>query len=392
MFIDVILDRTAVPIDEDVFTTLLENSVAGTYKVYERALEKRIIKFSDLMFLASRGDIPYSLFFAPLPHVREQVRKKTDKLLAGVSRDTFSIGSRSKVELRDVELIVKDLIRKQQLVRKHDPSLERNKLVGLLQRPGPSVDADAARLSSALGLSHEMLRTCRSKADALDLMIERLEANQVLVSQSVQHHMPQRLTHVKFSGMSIRDNKVPYIFLAGGDHGDDQEPTGRTIFTLTLMTVLVARRIFAPMTWDGGSTETDPGREYDIAGAMLMPTERMKSINPTTLDDMRAASDQFKVTPSAVTVRAMRLGLVSGKTASGYLDELREEFRRKPTGGPRNKILPENAVRKYAGREFTQRMLHALDSMSITPGEFCRTVCLNQLRPTQLGDLRRAVG
>src|SRR5690625_7905869 len=69
--------------------------------------------------------------------------------------------------------------------------------------------------------------------------------------------------------MTIRDNKVPYIFLAGGDHGDDQEPVGRTIFTLALMTVLVARRIFAPMTWDGGSAETDPGREYDIAGVML---------------------------------------------------------------------------------------------------------------------------
>src|SRR5690554_2003480 len=65
--------------------------------------------------------------------------------------------------------------------------------------------------------------------------------------------MPQRLTHVEFSGMTIRDNKVPYIFLAGGDHGDDQEPVGRTIFTLALMTVLVARRIFALMTWDGGS-------------------------------------------------------------------------------------------------------------------------------------------
>jgi hypothetical protein len=57
--------------------------------------------------------------------------------------------------------------------------------------------------------------------------------------------MPQRLTHVKFSGMTIRDNKDPFIFLAGGDHGDDQEPDGRTLFTLALITVLVARRIFA---------------------------------------------------------------------------------------------------------------------------------------------------
>src|SRR5699024_482276 len=158
-----------------------------------------------------------------------------------------------------------------QLVRKHDPSLQRNSIVGLLRDDTSAVEADAARLMSAIGLSNEELRSCRTKTKTLALNIVRLDAHQLLVSRRVPLYVPQRLTHVEFSGMTIRDNKVPYIFLAGGDHGDDQEPVGRTIFTLALMTVLVARRIFAPMTWDGGSAETNPGREYDIAGAMLMP-------------------------------------------------------------------------------------------------------------------------
>lgn len=392
MAIDVLLDGETVPVDEAVFRTLLDNSVAGTYKGYENALDSHRIKFSDLVSLAEKGDIPYSLFFAPFTLVQEQVKKKTEKLLAGLSKDTFSIGSRSKVELRDVELIVKDLIRKQHLVRKHDKSLQRNKIVGVLRHDGSSIEADAARLMSAIGLSHEAVRACKTKEKALDLIINRLEANQVLVSRSVQHYMPQRLTHVKFSGMTIRDNKMPFIFLAGGDHGDDQEPAGRTIFTLALMSVLVARRIFAPMTWDGGSIQTDPGREYDIAGAMLMPCDRFKAIGPTSLNDMRIASDEFKVTASAVTVRAMRLGMINAETTSNYLAQLREEFRSRPKGGPRSQIHPENAVRKYNGRELSRRMLHALDSQSISPGEFCRAVCLNHLKPYQINDLRRALG
>ncbi|WP_257479144.1 hypothetical protein [Acidipropionibacterium jensenii] len=392
MSIDVLIDGTAVSIDDAVFTTLLDNSVAGTYKAYGDALQSGSIKFKDLLYLADRGDIPYPLFFSPLPLVREQVRVKTEKLLAGVSRDTFSIGSRSKVDLRDVELIVKDLIRKQQLVRTHDTSLERNRIVGLLRNEGPSPDADAARLMSAIGLTHDAVRACRTKQKALDLLIDRLEANQVLVSRSVQNYMPQRLSHVRFSGMTIRDNKVPFIFLAGGDHHDDQEPVGRTIFTLTLMTVMVARRIFAPMTWDGGSIDTDPRREYDVAGAMLMPAERLREMGPVSLDDMKAASDEFKVTASAVTVRSMRVGMITGETASNYLEELRVEFNSQPRGGPRSPILPENAVRKYNGAEFTRRMLRALDSMSISPGEFCRAVCLNHLKPSGIEGLRRAVG
>ena len=392
MTISVLVNGVAVPIDEAVFTTLLDNSVAGTYTGYERAIESRSIKLTDLLFLARRGDIPFPLFFAPLPLVQSQVAVKTQKLLAGVSKDTFSIGSRAKVELRDVELIVKDLIRKQELLRTHDTTLRRNEIVGLLPKPDPSPDVDATRLMSALGLSHERIRACRKKEDALELMIECLEANQILVSRSVQHYMPQRLTHVSFSGMTIRDSKVPFIFLAGGDHGDQQEPVGRTVFTLALMTVLVARRIFAPMTWDGGSSDTDLGAEYDIAGAMLMPHERLRAINPSSLEDMKRASDEFKVTASAVTVRAMRLGIISGDIARSYLDALRDQFNDLPKGGPRNPILPENAVRKYGGRELSKRMLRALDATSISPGDFCRAVCLNHLKPDQISDLRRAVG
>ncbi len=392
MTIDVILGGDAVQIDEAVFRMLLDNSVAGTYVAYENALALGSIHFSDLVRLARKGEIPYPLFFAPLPLVQAQMAAKTKKLLAGVSKDTFQIGTREKVELRDVELIVKDLIRKQEMLKRHDDSLSRNKIVGLLRKPGASPEADADRLMSALGLTHEAMRSCRKKESALDLMIDHLEAKQVLVSRSVRGYMPQRLTHVRFSGMTIRDSKIPFVFLAGGDHGDSQEPVGRMIFTLALMSVLVACRIFKAVTWDGQSTGVGRGREYDIAGAMLMPTERMRELRPTSLDDMKSAGNEFKVTPSAVTIRAMRLGQINGETARAHLEQLREEFGRRPETNGMKSINPENAVRKYAGRELSRRMLDVMDSGGIAPKEFCRAVCLNKLKPGQLGDLRRAVG
>lgn len=389
--IDVLLGGSAVAVSEAVFRTLLDNSVAGTYADYSHALECGSIKFSALVSLARRGEIPYALFFAPLPLVQAQVAAKRKKLLAGVSKKTFSIGSRALVELRDVELIVKDLIRKQELLKRHDRSLIENPIVGLLRKPGATADADADKLRAAIGLGQDELRSCRTKEKALDVLIERLEANQVLVSRSVQHYMPQRLTHVKFSGMTIRDRAVPFVFLAGGDHSDYQEPVGRTIFTLTLMTVLIGRRIFAPMTWDGTSMGTKVGREYDIAGAILMPRGRMKELSPTSLEDMKSAAEEFKVTASAVAVRAMRLSLVTGELAAAHLDELRFEYSQRAQPKHRNQPRPENAVRKYNGRELTKRMLDALDSNDISVGEFCRSVCLNHIKPHQVGDLRRAV-
>ena len=388
--IDVLLNGTKTPIDKHVFVALLENSVAQTYTGYGRALASSSIAFSDLVALSRHGDIPFTLFFAPLPFVESQIRAKTSKLLSGVSKTTFSINSRTRVDLRDVELIVKDLLRKQELLKKHDRSLAKNDIVGLLAKPGRTVEADASRLMSALGLGGEALRASRDKSAALALMIDGLEANQVLVSQSVSNFMPQRLSGVKFSGMTIKDTKVPYIFLAGGDPGDNQEPTGRRVFTLALMSVLVARRIFAPVTYDGSSIGTDVGREYDIVGAMLMPADLVCSLDLKDLADIKAAADKFKVTPSALTVRAMRLRTIDRETAVAHLDLLAREYASRPKATARQPKAV-NAVRKYNGREFSTRMLEALDGGRLSRREFCRSVCLNHIKPSEIDEFRRAL-
>ena len=390
MTIDVILRGTTTPIDETVFTGLLENSVASTYRSYDRALEAACISFEDLLFLSRKGDIPYVLFFAPLAVVEKQIQMKTDKLLSGLSKTTFSVNSRNHVHLGDIELIVKDLLRKQTLLKTHDKTLKPNRIVGLLSRPGPAIEDDANKLMDALGLSHDAIRSARNKKDALELLISQLESNQVLVSRSVQNFMPQRLVGVKFSGLTIRDSKVPYIFLAGGDHGDYQEPTGRMIFTLVLMSVLVARKIFAPVTYDASSPGSEVGREYDIVGSMLMPKQALQAVPLETLDEVKAAADEFKVTPSALTVRAQRLSMIRTDTAVSHLSQLQREFGLRPKPQARQPKAV-NAVRNYNGREFSRRMLDVLDTGRISKGEFCRVVCLRHISPSQINDFREAL-
>src|SRR5699024_12832543 len=99
----------------------------------------------------------------------------------------------------------------------------------------------------------------------------------------------------------------------------------------------------------------------------------------------------LKVTARPATWRTMGLGITNRDTASHHLDHQHGEIRSLPKGGPRSPIHPKNAVRKYNGRELTVRMLHALDGGSISPGEFCRSICLNKLKPSRIDDLRRAV-
>lgn len=387
--IDVMLDGKSWQVSRAVFEKLFANSVVHARAPYRRALETSQISYADLVDLARKAEIPHPLFFAPLEFVEAQIYAKTARLLQGVRADTFTINTRAVIEIRDIELIVKDLLRKQQLVRDADSTLQKNRIVKLLRNSRLNLKEEASALVDALGLDLVAFRNTSNKSDALEFLIEVLEGNQIFVARSVRGYMPQ-LINVKFSGMSVRDTKVPYIFLTGGDHGDFQEPIGRQVFTLMLMTVLLARGIFAPVSFDASTLAPHPGRDYDVVGEILMPVRDVGGLRLDGLKAVKDAANTFKITPSALVVRALRLGFMDRDTALDYLEQLRVEFQSQ--GKPKSRQpKPVNAVKKYGSRALVSRMLRAVDRGSLSVGEFCRVVCLNKIHPSDIPELRAAV-
>lgn len=217
--------------------------------------------------------------------VEAQLERKTNILLEGVRKEAFSMNSRSKVRLSDVELIVKDLLRKQDLIKRLDDSLIDNKVVGCIRR-SRGVVADAETLRAALRFSVADIKAAKNKEDAFESLIERFEAQQVLVSRSQQNYMPQRLRErAKCSGMGDRDKKVPYIFLTNGDERDDYEPAGRRSFTWTLLGVFVARAKFAPVTYDDHTDGLITDYEYPMSADVLnLLREIMSTVPPGDKD------------------------------------------------------------------------------------------------------------
>lgn len=95
-------------------------------------------------------------------------------------------------------------------------------------RPGLKTAIDFMRDGEMLAVQ-EVDRLGRNLLEGLVVLNDLFQRGctvKVLVSRSVQHYMPQRLTHVEFSGMTIRDNKVPYIFLAGATTGTTRSRSG----------------------------------------------------------------------------------------------------------------------------------------------------------------------
>gem|GEM_PF-1090642 len=392
MCMRVMLDRVATPIDREVFTALFEQSVVRDYAAITKALEKSSISLKDLIFYSRKGEIPYPLFFAPRQVVDAQLRIKRERLLQGFSsKREFSMNSRHRVDLAQLELIIKNLQFKQDWMKK-DKAVERNPIIGMLRKSRAPISADATRMMAALDLDAAAFRAAKNKGSALNLLIQKLESKNILVAQSAADRMPQRLPAGKiFSGMTIKDNKLPFIFIASGDEGEAFEPTGRRIFTLTLMAVLIARGRFATVTYNGHTTEERSNREYQLTAEILMPERDFRSVDLSNLDAIQVASNEFKVTPSAIVMRAQRLKLLSHEEAASYLDEIKDAFHKIPKT-PRTKMLPMNALKKYNGQECSRRMLALYDAGTIKQGDFCRIMFSNTYRSSRdINDYRAAL-
>ena len=385
------LNGVHVPVEREVFVALFKNSVVADRASISRAIDGKPLAFNEFLGLTRQAEIPYPLFFAPLNLVMSQIELKTKKLMVGFTRDSFSMHSRHRVELSDVELIVKDLLRKQELLRKNDSSLTLNKVVGLLKNSNNTVANDASLLMSALGLCRADIRSARTKAKALEVVISRLEANQIFVSRSAQHFMPQSIpAHVKFSGMTIKDKKVPFIFLATGDEGEHLEADGRKLFTLTLLTVLIAMGTFATVSYDGHTKEASSPREYELTAEILLPAAELLAVSFSGLQAVKDTADQYMVTPSAVAMRAYRLGRIGKGTFEIYMDALKGEYTAREKK-PMRSALPINALKKYNGVECSRRMLTMLDAGLINRSEFRRVMFANKLPVTHIEQFRAAV-
>lgn len=392
MDVVVVLNGVRVPIDRYVFVSLFHNSVVASYADIRKTLDGQPLPFKKFLKLTYQAQIPYPLFFASRDVVEEQVRLKTEKLMAGFTKQSFSMHSRHKVELCDVELIVKDLMRKQELLRRYDPTLEPNPLVGLVKKSRRPVADDAASLLRVLSLGVSEIRAAKTKEAAVDLVISRLEAKQVLVSRSAQHHMPQEIPRrAKFSGMTIKDKRVPFIFLASGNEGDHLEPAGRRLFTLVLLTVLIGQETFTPVNYDGHTKDEDSPRAHEVAAEILMPRAEVRGMRFPDLDAVKEAATKFKVTPSSVAMRARHLRCIERDEFVEFMDALEDEYNNRPKSVMQSPA-PAKALLKYNGTECSRRMLGILDAKHMNRTEFRRVMFFNKLAASQISDFRAAVG
>jgi hypothetical protein len=91
-----------------------------------------------------------------------------------------------------------------------------NDVIGMLKGSKLTVAQQAAKVRDALKIDLDRIAKLR-KAPTFDYLVDLLAKRNIFVSQSAVAHMPQTIqSHVRFSGISIRDKTYPFIFLNDG--------------------------------------------------------------------------------------------------------------------------------------------------------------------------------
>ena len=120
-----------VEINKKVFLSLLNISHVKEYSSYKNAITDNEISLSHLKDLSEKADTPYPLFFAPLNIVNKQIKDKENELDQKLpSKKEIRLAFRGKMKSNDIELIVKDLARKQEFLKRILPMTPENSFVG----------------------------------------------------------------------------------------------------------------------------------------------------------------------------------------------------------------------------------------------------------------------
>jgi len=368
--IKICFEGNEIKISREVYELLFENSCIYDYRGFRESLIVGKINFRDFVVLARKANLPYSLFFAPLKFVRKSIDQKYKILLSGTSKGCFSMNSRGNVKLQDIELIIRDLLRKQELLKKHNKKILDNKIYHLLRKSRMSVGEQANVLRDEIGINLNVIKSL-NKEKSFEYLVRLLEEKMVFISQSSHSFMPQIIRpHVKFSGLCLKDKKIPFIFLNNKEETKSFEPEGRKILTLVLLAVCLAKGKFSPISYNDQTKAIITNEEFLITEEILMPSEEMTGLEIENLEDIKDLSQRYSLTPSALLMRLRRLEVINRETADEYFEELQNEFVSNLTlvGRPR-RPTEIKGYKKYNSTAFSKSLINLVNTGKVSHKE-----------------------
>lgn len=344
-------------IDIKNYITLCDNFIFVDRDEFDRCGNLGSITFSQLRDLCRKNKLSYPLFFANHAKILQLVETYNADLYGKIDeKKILTIGSRGgDLDIRRIRWIVADVIEKQKIYKQYgyNTDLRDEKIVKYLKNTQKSVEEQAAYVCHKLDLSHNKLHNeCRTKNDAFKYLAAQLSSQHIHVFREVRNAMPQNIpSGLNISGIYIRDNYNPAIFIGNELSLYPDEGVGRKIYTMIFLLVSIFKDYSFAVSINHSSAKMDNATKkklseiHRITNEILMPKEHLGTTSFADIKDIEMTANTLKVSPTALVVRLAKLGLLRKDVE----DSMKEELTKKYTDYIRAKRA-EDKRRREAGQ------------------------------------------
>lgn len=344
-------------LDVEVFDLLFDNTIARRKTAFHEAKQKGSIDFETFIKLSRLGEVPYPLFFLDKSKVKKIIDDYRKKIFFGVSKNQLSISSRGDINLADISLVLKDITRKQNYLKKF--ITEKNEISDRYVKAKMNLVDKAAELRYAIGYDLSKVFTIKKEA-SFNLLDKGLSSKNVYISLYAHHYTPQDIDKsLQFSGIAIKDKKCPYLFIKAGDYDSSIELWGRRLFTAALLLSYLSHGDCRPVTMDGSSRALIQDKHYKFAEEFLMPEDLFIKEICKSLLDVDNLSEKYSVSPSAIVMRLFRLQMIDSSLKDDYLETIMEKWRldiSNKSGG--NNLGFVKGINRYNNKVFVDLVIH----------------------------------
>ncbi len=374
-------------INSEVFQLLFNNTVVHRLKKYQNSLLNNEIQFSDFIDLSRKGEVPYPIFFLERQYIDKIIQDYNKRVFFGVSKELLSISSRGDFELADISLILKDITRKQNFIKKAITS--ENVLSGRFAKPQKSIEEQATEIRELIGYDFGKVFKLNKK-ETFNLIDSGLSNQNVYISLYSHNYSPQYiLKNLQFSGVAINDRKCPFIFVKAGDNSNRIEPWGRRLFTVALLLSCLLHGDCRPVTMDGFSRDLASNEHYTFAEELLMPACIFQEEPCSSYENIKTISNRYSVSPSATVMRLFRLNRITSQVKDQYLDLIFEEWNKIAAKKvPPKPISQPLGIARYNNRTVVKYILNKYDTKEIGAPEARNLLCYKKGENVDLEALR----
>lgn len=320
-----------------VYTLLCDNFIFSGQEEADMYKKQGYTTFKQLRTLSRKNKFSYPLFFAEEGRVKSLIETYNSRLYGKIDENTVLVmGSREgNLDVRSMRWIISDISEKQKIYKTYgyNTNLQDEKIVKYLKSSPKTIEDQVEYICKKVGISSEDIRSCKTKRDAFKYLCDKLSSIHIHVFREVKNAMPQNLPeNMMVSGIYIRDNYNPAIFIGNELSLYPEEGIGRKIYT----TVFLLVSIFKDYSFAVKINHENPRMDSDtkkklsqihaITNEILMPKQYLESITLNGIDDIRREAHVLKVSPTALTVRLSILKILQRKVADKFKAQLRSEY------------------------------------------------------------------